>query len=207
MAGWLLAAVGLVVALPLDAALVELWPSLTRDGQAGPLAAGAAGGVLAGVVLAWRVPFLLVLDHEIAHLLAALVCLRKPRGLSVGEDRGQAVYDAGRGSVVILLAPYAWPWLAWLGCVLHEVVRTELREAAVIGIGAALGFSAVRIALDLRPHQSDLRRVGLLRAGLSVLAWGPLGFAVPALWALGGWEELQTWAAQAIALAGGLLGA
>ena len=193
MAAWLLALVGLLLAVPLDLALIELWPSLQSDSQSGLVAAGIAGGVLAGGVLASRVPFLLVLDHELAHLLTAVLCLRRPVGLRVNEETGLAEYSHGRGRNLILLAPYAWPWLAWALCGLHWLVRVELRDPVAVAIGAALGFSLVRVALDLRPYQTDLRRVGLVRSALCVAAWAPLLFTAPALWALGGGVRTRAW--------------
>lgn len=199
MGGWLLAVVGVLVAVPLDLALVALWPSLQADSQFGLVAAGVAGGVFSGGVFASRVPFLLVLDHELAHLLAAVLCLRRPVGLQVGEETGLAEYSHGRGRNLILLAPYGWPWLAWALCALHQVVRIELREPVAVAIGVALGFSLVRVALDLRPYQTDLQRVGLVRSALCVLAWSPLLYAGPTLWALGGWAEIQAWGVAATA--------
>ncbi len=193
MRGWWLVALGVLLATPLDAALAALVPQLLQDSQASWLGAGFAAGVLGACVLAWRVPFLLVLDHEIAHLLAAVLCLRRPVGLRVGEETGLAEYSAGRGRTLILLAPYGWPWAAWVLCLSRFVLRPELFDALAAAIGLALGFEGVRVALDLRPHQSDLRRVGLARSGLAVLAWGPLLFAAPALFALGGVEWWVPW--------------
>ncbi len=206
MAAWLLALLGLVIAVPLDLALVDLWTSLTADSQFGLVSAGVATGALAGGILASRVPFLLVLDHELAHLLAAVLCLRRPVGLRVGEETGLAEYSHGRGRNLILLAPYAWPWLAWALCGLHWLVRIELREPVAIAIGVALGFSLVRVAPDLRPYQTDLRRVGLVRSVLCVAAWGPPLFTVPALWALGGGVKTQAWAQRGAEIALAALG-
>ncbi len=190
---WLLTLLGVLLAPPLDLALVSMGPSLWADPLARVLVVGALLGGTLGVVLSWRVPFLLVLDHEIAHLLAAMSCLRRPMGLRVGEETGLAEYSAGRGSALILLAPYVWPWTAWVLCALLSVVRGDLQAPVLVGVGAALGFSAVRIGLDLRPWQSDLQRLGLVRSAICVLAWAPLLFAIPVLFALGGLDQLVSW--------------
>lgn len=190
---WAVAALGVLLAVPLHLALVGLAPGLAADAQLAWLGPGVGLGAGAAVLLAWRVPFLLVLDHELAHLLAAVLCLRKPMGLRVGEETGLAEYSRGRGSNLILLAPYGWPWLAWGLCGLLVVVQPAWRDPVVGAIGAALGFSAVRIGLDLRPYQTDLQRVGLVPAVVAVLAWGPLLFVIPALFATGRWVQVEHW--------------
>jgi hypothetical protein len=192
---WFFSALGLALSVPMMMALVALAPSLWSDPRAEILAVGALGGVVAGAFSAWRVPFLLVLDHEVAHLGAAVLCLRRPVGLRVGERAGLAEYSAGRGAKFILMAPYLWPWLAWLLCPLLAIVQGQWQAPVIAALGAALGFTALRIALDLRPYQTDLQRVGLVPAVLSVLGWGPLLFAVPALFAVGGLSRLETWGA------------
>ncbi len=190
---WLLALLGCGLVGVLGPAALELWPSLRASAGFGSLGIGIGVGAGAGVVLAWRVPFLLVLDHELTHLAAAVLMLRRPVGLQAGEEAGLATYGAGRGSAFILLAPYALPLFAWVALPLLWVVQADYQAGVVGLVGACLGFAAVRIGIDARPRQPDLRTLGLVPSVFGILSWGPLLFWTPALLATLGVDGFRAW--------------
>ena len=53
--------------------------------------------------------FFAIMEHELTHMLFAVLTFHKPRGLDVNQDVGGSFSFEGKGNWLIALAPYFFP--------------------------------------------------------------------------------------------------
>lgn len=196
---WIIAVVSVCVAVPLGWALVGIWPAWWAAPSAQTFALAALAGAGAGWAIHRYVPMLAVLEHELTHLLVAVLLLRRPISIGAGPGGGETVYT-GRGSALIRLAPYVLPTFTFLGLALAPVVRSRYETGLVVTLGVTWGFHVLTGVVESHPRQPDLRRGGLLASYLAVVGLSVVLYPLAALASVGGWPLVRRWGRLAWAL-------
>lgn len=197
------ALVGLVLGVPLSLALPRVWPLFAGDGDF-VLFAGAAGGGAALTLLVLRfVPVLAVLEHELTHMLVALLHLRRPLSLSAGARDGEVTYT-GQSAMLIRLAPYVLPTFTLGLLFAAPLFAAAHHRTHVLLCGLTWGFHVTTLLEEARPHQPDLKEGGLVRSFMALLGLGVLFYCGAALWAVGDFDLVRSWVRAALDEARGL---
>lgn len=189
---WVLALLSVAAAVPLGWALGEVWGPWTEAPYARPFVYGALGGVAGAWLVGRLAPMLAILEHELTHLLVALLLLRRPLRISADGRGGETVYE-GRGSTLIRLAPYVLPTFTLLALPLASWVHPAQRVAFVVVLGVTWGFHVYTGVAEAHPSQPDLARGGRLPSYLAVLGLSTLFYPGSALAAVGGWPLVSRW--------------
>ncbi|WP_206038322.1 M50 family metallopeptidase [Rhodococcus sp. HNM0569] len=151
----------------------DLWERVVTPSIAPEPRVVAIAAVLVLVVVlephAWRVTRNVVtIVHEGAHLLVALLCGRRLKGVRVHSDTSGVAVSSGKptglGMVLTTFAGYVGPGLLGLGA------------AAVLGTGHAvlvlwIGVAAIAAMLLLVRNLYGLLALGVVGAGLFALVW------------------------------------
>ena len=200
-----LAGLGWLLAGPLTLALPGMVERVWGTHGVIAFAAGAViGGLIGGVLLRWA-PMLTTLEHELTHLFAALLLLRRPVALSVGAGGAGHVSYTGRGSSLILLAPYVLPTFTYLGLLLSPLIGDRFGVPYVGLLGATWGFHGWTGVREAHPRQTDLRHGGLVASYLAVVAWGLIFYPLAAFLTLGGPSLAGRWLRAGLHIARGWL--
>jgi len=180
---------GMLVILPGAAwALVDSVLGLLADpAPVWPLMSG-----LVGYIIAWHFLFkrrwvgsaFSTLEHELTHALFALLTFHPVTGLKTTWSQGGHTLFRGPGNWLIFIAPYFFPTLSVLVC----LVRVFLSEDQMLWtntiLGATIAYHVLSTWRETHWGQSDLQRVGagfsfLFLPGANVLSYGfLLGAAV-----------------------------
>ena len=125
--------------------------------------------------------FFAIMEHELTHMLFALLTLHKPKGLDVNQDVGGSFSFEGRGNWIIALAPYFFPTF-WFFIVLLTPVYTSFTEGKLPDfylplLGIFLGYNFIVTCLSIHAKQTDFKVAGYLFTccflpGISFLKYG-----------------------------------
>jgi hypothetical protein len=192
MMTWIFGLLFGVLAVPLALALPRVWPAFAEADHLRTFAAGAAGGALVTVVVLRKAPFLAVLEHELTHMLVALLHLRLPLSLNAGKDGGEVTYT-GDSAFLIRLAPYVLPTFTLLALGLTPIVAEPHQQALRVAAGVTWGYHVATAFAEIRPHQPDLKTGGRVPAFLAVAGLGLLFYVGTALWGAGDFDLVRTW--------------
>lgn len=124
----------------------------------------AAGAV--GFWIFWRLfrnylEVVCTFEHEVTHLLFALLFLKRPKGFRVTLRDGGHVKLSG-SNFVIFLAPYFFPTVSYALLPLALVVPGEWLDVFYGVLGASLAFHLVSTWSELHLRQTDLHSAGLV---------------------------------------------
>ena len=125
-----------------------------------------AEGFAAGITIWWlfwrRLMFFSTLMHELNHLLAAAICLRRPVALTVHErGEGQAQMSGNLPNPFILLAPYCIPLAAIAGIPLYLLLKGTYLRFALGLLGFLLATHWVDVSRTFRSYQPDIQESGM----------------------------------------------
>lgn len=132
---------------PLLQAGVTHWPWWLAGGV------GLAAGLWRGFSGFYR-----TLEHELTHVIFALLFLQPPRHLVVTHERGGEAGYAGSGNFIISLAPYFFPLTAVVISGVTALAADSLRGRLVLLVITALGYHLTVVLGELRVGQTDLSR-------------------------------------------------
>src|ERR1035441_9365147 len=126
-----------------------------------------AEGFVAGITIWWlfwqRLMFFSTLMHELNHLLAAAICLRRPVALTVHErGEGEGQMSGNLLNPFISLAPYCIPLAAIAGIPLYLLLKASYLRFALGMLGFLLATHWVDISKTFRSYQPDLQESGML---------------------------------------------
>jgi hypothetical protein len=156
--------------------LLILWPCALTLGDAVVLFwrnpySGLA--LLAGMtlLLAWHrrwgtLGFWATFEHEMTHILFALLTLHPVRALQATEGQGGLMSHGGNGNWLVSIAPYFFPTFPLLVGAIVLAFPPSLRLLGVGCIGFALAWHLAATLAETHRGQTDLRRVGLSFAAL-----------------------------------------
>lgn len=192
MLTWILGVVFGLLAVPLALAVPQVWSAFLGGDHLRTFALGALGGGLATVVVIRKAPFLAVLEHELTHMVVALLHLRLPLSLNAGKEGGEVTYT-GDSAFLIRLAPYVLPTFTIALLALSPAIASPHQTALRAAIGVTWGYHVVTTLEETRPNQPDLKTGGRVPAFLGVAGLGLLFYVGSALWAVDDFGLCRTW--------------
>ena len=101
------------------------------------------------------------LEHEITHLLFALLFLKRPHAFVVTMKEGGHVKLSG-GNFLITLAPYFFPTISYILLPIAFFIPKQSMPVYLMILGASVAFHLVSTWRDLHWEQSDLHNAGIL---------------------------------------------
>ncbi len=185
-----LAAIPLAIALPHTFSAAHGAPFATMFGM------GAAGGAVLTVLIMRKAPMLAVLEHEMTHLLVALLHLRLPESLNAGKEGGEVTYS-GNSAFLIRLAPYVLPTFTLMLLGASPFVAPAHQNALRALIGVTWGYHVTTALYETRPAQPDLQAGVRVPALLAVAGLGLLLYTGSALWAVRDFGLCREWVVEA----------
>lgn len=135
-----------------------------------------AGVIMYGLVyytaLRYGSHFWRILDHELLHSFASILCFRSVRQLHADHQLGGHVHYNGSENIFISLAPYIiWRTPVILTMIfLCAIEHVVMLKAMLFLLGVALAYAVLAIVEEAKPHQKDLKKHGLLCAYSYILA-------------------------------------
>lgn len=140
--------------------------------------------------------FFAIMEHELTHMLFAVLTFHKPKGLDVNQDIGGSFSFEGKGNWLIALAPYFFPTF-WFFLVLilpiYKAVTGQMPDFYLSLMGVFLGYNFIVTCLSIHPKQTDFKVAGYpfticFLPGISFLKYG-LVFC----YSIKGWEGLKAY--------------
>ena len=125
--------------------------------------------------------FFAIMEHELTHMLFAILTFHKPKGLDVKQDRGGYFSFEGNGNWLIALAPYFFPFWTVIVVLLALAVRGIIYfvnpEASfpvpwlwMFAVGFTWCFHACFTIRSLMQTQSDVQEYGRIFSWTLILA-------------------------------------
>lgn len=109
--------------------------------------------------------FFAIMEHELTHMLFAVLTFHKPRGLDVNQDVGGSFSFEGKGNWMIALAPYFFPTF-WFVLVLLTPVYVsftgKLPDFYIPMLAIFLGYNFIVSCLSIHPKQTDFKVAGYI---------------------------------------------
>ena len=161
---WPAAAGSVLVLIPALLTLVDsAMPYWRNKGMGLALLAGMTL-FLVPLVLRKRVAslgFWATFEHEMKHVLFALLSFHAVRSLNATDGAGEMTHQ-GEGNWLILAAPYFFPTVPLLAGLLILALPTSLRMAGVAVVGFTLAWHLAATLAETHRGQPDLQRLGFV---------------------------------------------
>ncbi len=109
--------------------------------------------------------FFAIMEHELTHMLFAVLTFHKPRGLDVNQDVGGSFSFEGKGNWMIALAPYFFPTFWFVLVLLMPIYVSftgKLPDFYVPMLGIFLGYNFIVSCLSIHPKQTDFKVAGYI---------------------------------------------
>ena len=134
--------------------------------------------------------FFVIFEHEVTHLIFALLTFHMPYKIDFEQDRGGYFVFKGDGNWLIAIAPYFFPTVSLLVVLVGFVLSrfdwmTSDIYLGLLGIG--LGYNLISTVFETHHAQSDLKRVGYLFSFLFLPTANLLVFGFLLAFAVHGW--------------------
>jgi len=153
------------------------------------LASGFLTGGIAWMVLAKKLKFWEVLEHELTHALIVALCLERVQSLKASDSNGGFIeWEGSRDNFLVYLAPYFLPSLGvlWLPACVYLPDRCQITALFILGI--FLGYHAVSNVQEFGFHQPDIQQSGKMFSSIFCVASSVTVFGfITAVAASGSW--------------------
>lgn len=107
--------------------------------------------------------FFAIVEHELTHMLFAVLTLHKPKGLDINQDVGGSFSFIGKGNWLIALAPYFFPtftFLLMIGLIWYEKIYGALPPYRLVLFGIFIGYHFIVTLFEIHPKQTDFEVAG-----------------------------------------------
>lgn len=126
--------------------------------------------------------FLAIMEHELTHVLFALLTFHKPVDLDVRQNQGGYVKFQGQGNWLIALAPYFFPTFAvmvMLAGFVYQWMGQPVPDVYLSVFGVMVGYHLASAILEIHPAQTDFKAAGYLFSilflpGANIIVYGLL---------------------------------
>lgn len=140
--------------------------------------------------------FFAIAEHELTHMLFAVLTLHKPKGLEINQDHGGSFSFEGKGNWLVALAPYFFPTFTFalmIGLAIYEKIYGKMPPYQLILFGIFTGYHFIVTLFEIHPKQTDFEVAGPIFTicfipGANLLVYGML-FA----YLLKGWTGIQAY--------------
>lgn len=109
-----------------------------------------------------RLQSILTIEHELTHLLVALIFLKMPREFVVTSSNGGYVTYSGGSNFLITLAPYFLPTISYLLIPTFWFLPEKYNIACLGLLGVSVSFHFFSTRSEMHLGQTDLHKAGLL---------------------------------------------
>jgi hypothetical protein len=166
--GWIKWPVAIVAVVVLPSCVITTWGVIAniieRPGAVTYFLAGGGGYVIVWLLVfrnaSWGTWFS-TLEHELTHVLFALLTLHRVTGLNATFNQGGAMsYAGGKGNWLITISPYFFPTFSVLLAVLLGLIDPGNVKLANGLLGVTLAYHAISSLGDFHREQTDLQEVG-----------------------------------------------
>lgn len=109
--------------------------------------------------------FLAIMEHELTHMLFALLTFHKPMDLDVSQDKGGHFSFMGKGNWLIAIAPYFFPTFAFfvmLSSLIYMFMDQPIPDVYWSVFGVMVGYHLASTILQIHPKQTDFKAAGYL---------------------------------------------
>lgn len=155
-----------------------------------PFLAGASlYFLLWAIFFAHREPFWSVLEHEIIHLIFAVLSFKRVHSIYAGRNGGRVETEGD--NFVIALAPYFFPLTTVIVLLFKPAVNYELQFWLNGVLGFSLMFHLIYLLKEFHFNQPDLQRNGLLFSSVVIIFFNILfvGLCISSL--QGNWQDMN----------------
>lgn len=135
--------------------------------------------------------FFAIAEHELTHMLFAVLTLHKPKGLDLNQDIGGSFSFIGKGNWLIALAPYFFPtftFIIMIGTPIYLSFYSKLPSFYTTLLGVLIGYHFISTLLSVHPKQTDFKVAGYVFTicflpGINLIVYGMLFCFVVRDWA------------------------
>lgn len=126
--------------------------------------------------------FLAILEHEVTHMIFALLTGHKPVNLEVHQNKGGYFSFKGKGNWLIALSPYFFPTFAFfvmMAGLIYKIMAQPLPDIYWSVLGVMTGYHVASTLLEIHPKQTDFKIAGylftiLFLPGINLIMYGLL---------------------------------
>ena len=126
--------------------------------------------------------FLAIMEHELTHMLFAILTGHKPVDLEVNQNKGGYLSFQGEGNWLIALAPYFFPTFAFvvmLASLVYMGMDKPLPDLYWSVFGTMCGYHLASTILEIHPKQTDFKSAGYIFTiaflpGINLIVYGLL---------------------------------
>ena len=126
--------------------------------------------------------FLAIMEHELTHMLFAILTGHKPVDLEVNQNKGGYLAFQGESNWLIALAPYFFPTFAvviMLASLVYMGMDKPLPDIYWAVFGTMCGYHLVSTILEIHPKQTDFKSAGYVFTiaflpGINLIVYGML---------------------------------
>lgn len=109
--------------------------------------------------------FLAIMEHELTHMLFALLTFHPPVSLDVNQNKGGYFAFKGKGNWLIAIAPYFFPtfgFVVMLASIAYIVMGEKIPDMYWSVLGVMVGYHLASSILEIHPKQTDFKVAGYL---------------------------------------------
>jgi hypothetical protein len=145
---------------------------------------GFVVGAVIWLVLARRLNFFGVFEHELTHLIFSLLMFQKPSSFYASERRGHVACD--KGNFIDGLAPYFFPTFSYILLALYPLLKPSAHGVFFPLLGFLTGYHIISNIAEFKPRESDIRKHGPLFSFVFCLFAGIVSFGFLLAFVIGG---------------------
>lgn len=122
--------------------------------------AGAVAMFIVRIVINSRDETAETLEHELTHVLFAIMTFHVVHGVRVNGDGSGVMHFSGKGNWLIALSPYCFPLMAVCmaaGGAFYSSFSGMTPDWVYIGIGCAVGYNVHALIQQVHPRQTDFK--------------------------------------------------
>lgn len=107
--------------------------------------------------------FFAIAEHELTHMLFAVLTFHRPKSLDINQDVGGSFSFVGKGNWLIALAPYFFPtftFIIMIGTPIYLLFVPKLPSFYLTLLGVFIGYHFIATLLSIHPKQTDFKVAG-----------------------------------------------
>lgn len=174
-------------ALAYGAAILGLYePGLFDVPQFKAAFVGFVTGAILWLILSRKLAFFATFEHELTHLIFSVIMFQRPRSFYASEKKGHVSCDSG--NFLDGLAPYFFPTFSFVLLCFYPLLTSPARMVFYPLLGFFTGFHLVSNIMEFEPHQSDIRKVGIVFSAVFCTFAGAVTFGFILAFVIGGFR-------------------